>query len=74
MPDNWREALFNYPENNIQHKTVNFDDDDTPDMLYIAHGVYKDVWLDFNSNTTNMPPKAAIEEIIKTKGIKRLKI
>jgi hypothetical protein len=70
LPDNWREALFNYPENNIQHKTVNFDDDDTPDMLYIAHGVYKDVWLDFNSNTTNMPPKASIEEIIKKKGVK----
>jgi hypothetical protein len=65
LPDAWREVLFENLVTPSNEKTLSFDDEDTPEKLYLALSVYKQVWQGFDSITTNLPKKEQVEEIIK---------
>jgi len=61
LPECWSDALFTDSELTIKEETLDFDDD-TPDRLYTAESLYKQVWQGFDPNTTNLPKR---EEVVK---------
>jgi hypothetical protein len=69
IPDAWRVQLSDNTRISTGEKLIDFENDDTPDKLYLALSVYKEVWQDFNPKTTNIPKKEQVEEIVKRMGI-----
>jgi hypothetical protein len=69
LPDAWSKALFNHSESIPIEQPISFEDDDTPDNLYLALSAYKEIWRDFDLKTTNLPKRKEIEDVIKKIGV-----
>jgi hypothetical protein len=69
LPAAWRKALFDNSESIQVDKLSSFDDEDTPDNLYLALSAYKQIWHDFDSTKTNRPKKEDIESLIRKIGV-----
>lgn len=71
LPDAWRDTLFKgaSPAVDINEQPLSLEDEDTPDKLYLTLSVYKAVWQDFNPETTNLPKREQVENIVKIMGV-----
>jgi hypothetical protein len=69
IPDAWRVQLSNNKILSTGEKSTYFENDDTPDKLYLALSVYNQVWQNFDPTTTNIPKKEQVEEIVKIMGV-----
>ena len=67
LPEIWLNALCELTSN--KNNPSCFEEDDTPDALYYAYDVYKQVWAGFDPKTTNKPPLIEVKNFIKQKGI-----